>query len=150
MSFNSRIILDFFLFWNCKLHNRPKNLRLKCQLFTYLTWKGLYIHARDCSRFRFKNAQFQNKKLSQLTTWAHKCPFYVVLTYMYRELSHKYIYASWHSLLTQDWYCSQSVLSTHSASVHWPSSQWVPGYNRDFFFLSQNVIPIQELQSCAY
>ena len=55
-----------------------------------------------------------------------------------------YIYASWHSLLTQDWYCSQSVLSTHSTSVHWPSSQRVPGYNRDIFFLSQNFILIEE------
>ena len=28
LSFNSSVILEFFLFWNCKFHNRPNNLGL--------------------------------------------------------------------------------------------------------------------------
>ena len=29
---NSMVILDFLLFWNCKLQNLPKNSRLQCRL----------------------------------------------------------------------------------------------------------------------
>ena len=45
LSFSSRVILDFFLFWNCKLQNSPEHLGLNCHLF------GLYhiIHTKDCS-----------------------------------------------------------------------------------------------------
>ena len=82
---DSRIILDFFLFWNCKLQNGPKKFRIKLlsiYLSTYLALKGYYIHTRDCSRFWSKNTQFQKKrksritlklKPSQLGPWAHKC-----------------------------------------------------------------------------
>ena len=37
LSFNSRVILNFFLFWNCKLQNSQKYLALK--------------NTRDCSQF---------------------------------------------------------------------------------------------------
>jgi hypothetical protein len=41
LSFNSRLILDFFLFWSCKLQNSQKHLGLINQIFT--------IHAKNCS-----------------------------------------------------------------------------------------------------
>ena len=81
LSFNSTKILDFFMFWNCKLQNRPKNLGLNCHWFTYLALKGYCIHTRDCSQFwsNFKTRKRQGLSLScntiQLSTWAHKCHF---------------------------------------------------------------------------
>ena len=79
LSFNSTVILDFFLFWNCKLQNHQKNLGLNCRQSTYLALKGYYIHTRNCSQFwsKFKTRKSQGSPLScnssQLKTWAHKC-----------------------------------------------------------------------------
>ena len=42
LSFNSRVILDFFLFWNCNFENCLKHLGLNYHLPTYLTLKGHY------------------------------------------------------------------------------------------------------------
>ena len=135
LSINSRIILDFVLFWNCKLQNRPNMLRFKCQQFTYLSLQGCCIHIRG-----FLDSKFQEKNRSKITLElkvksTHHLGTVALMwcTYMCKKNLFIYIFTSWHSLLTQDWYCSQSVLSTHSASVHWPSSQRVPGYNWDFF-----------------
>ena len=52
LSWNSRIILDFFLFWNCKLQNHLKILWLNHHLSTYLALKGYYVHTKLCSWFR--------------------------------------------------------------------------------------------------
>ena len=61
-------ILDFLLFWNCKLQNRPKNLGLSPQLSTYLFGiQSYYIHTSYCSWFWSQNAQFQNNKKTMLT-----------------------------------------------------------------------------------
>ena len=43
LSFNSRLISDFFLFWNCKLQNCPKNLELKCYpSIKYFFWLEIF------------------------------------------------------------------------------------------------------------
>ena len=55
LSFNSRVILDFFLFWNCKLQNCRKYFALK--------------NTRDCSWFWSKNDQFQNKQKIENYSW---------------------------------------------------------------------------------
>ena len=76
--------VDFFLFWNWKLQNRPKDLGLNCYYLLIWPFKKDYcIHNRNSSRFIYKNAQFQYKKKNQelplswnsnqLCTWAHKC-----------------------------------------------------------------------------
>ena len=51
LSFNLRVNLDFFLFWFCKLQNRPKVF-------------GCNLKSIDCSRFHSNNAQFDEKKKS--------------------------------------------------------------------------------------
>ena len=76
---NSRVILDFSMFWNCKLQNHPNFLGLNCHLSTYLALKSYYIHKLDCSQFRSKFETRKNWGLpcscnsSQLSTWARKC-----------------------------------------------------------------------------
>ena len=53
LSFNSRVILDSFLFPNCKLQNHPKNLWLNCHLIwhsTYYSYQRLFsIWIQKCS-----------------------------------------------------------------------------------------------------
>ena len=51
LSFNLRVNLDFFLFWFCKLQNRPKVF-------------GCNLKSIDCSRFHSNNARFDEKKKS--------------------------------------------------------------------------------------
>ena len=51
LSFNLRVNLDFFLFWFCKLQNRPKVF-------------GCNLKSIDCSRFHSNNTQFDEKKKS--------------------------------------------------------------------------------------
>ena len=46
LSFNSRVILDTFLFPNWKLQNHPKNLWLNCHLIWYSTCFKYYSYQR--------------------------------------------------------------------------------------------------------
>ena len=60
-SLNSRVILDSFLFPNCKLQNPPKNYGWIVILFGVL----LIIHTKDCSLFGSKHAHFQKRKKNE-------------------------------------------------------------------------------------
>ena len=48
---NSKVILDFFLFYFVSFRTVHNNLGLNHHQSTYLALKGSYIHFRDCSNF---------------------------------------------------------------------------------------------------
>ena len=83
LSFNSRVTLNFFLFWNCRLQNLTvqKNLRLDCHLSTYLF--GLKTTIFTLEIVLNFNANLKQEKVEdcpwvvtfQLNNWAHKCQY---------------------------------------------------------------------------
>ena len=73
LSFNSRVILDFFLFWNYKLQNAPKKFRIK--LSTYLASKGFILEIVldfDPKILSFKKRE-SHPQINSALEWAHKC-----------------------------------------------------------------------------
>ena len=125
-------------FWICLWRKSTK-------LFILLPLRTIYFWTFQCETpcswlVRKPRYMQQFTKNNLYTIWtslsstlAHISVAFMWCTHICTKNLFIYIYASWHLPLTQDWYCSQSVLSSHSASMHRPSSQMVPGYNIDIF-----------------
>ena len=71
LSFNSRIILNFFLFWNYKLQNRPKDLGLNGHLSNYLAFFS--FKTRKVKDYPWVHPQ-DNSALGQINV-THVCTF---------------------------------------------------------------------------